>query len=91
MCVCFGSISSLIQISLNIIDVFCLQNVHYIQRNLYIYIYVYIYICIYIYICVRDCPVGWGCTILTAPLQRSKTLPMSVLDMTLNNRMVRFQ
>ena len=35
------------------------------------------------------CPVGWGSTIHR--LQRCKTPPMRVLDLTLNNLIVRFQ
>ena len=38
------------------------------------------------------CPVGWGCRIHWLHLCRGgKTTPTSVLDMTLNNLMVRFQ
>ena len=54
----FGSISSLIQISLNIIDIFCLHIFFWIRSysRIYIYIYIYIYIhyhhAIYIYICI---------------------------------------
>ena len=38
-----------------------------------------------------DDPVSWGDNTLTASLQRGNTPPMSVLDMTLNNPMVRLQ
>ena len=33
----------------------------------------------------------WLCNTPTVPLQKGKTTPMSVLDMTLNNLIVRFQ
>ena len=57
------------------------------NKKLYIYIYIYnIYIYIYIY-----CLVGWGCRIYQLHLCRGVRPPMSVLDMILNNRMVRFQ
>ena len=66
----------------------------------YIYIFIYIYIYMYIYICsfttppkIHYCQVGWGCRIHWQQLCRGvrPPLPMSALDLTLNNLMVRLQ
>ena len=44
------------------------------------------------HLCVHICPVGWGCRIHRLLLCRGvRPPPSSVLDMTLNNLMVRFQ
>ena len=62
-----------------------------------VYIYIYIYICIYIYIYIyiytHTHTIGWGCTIYQLHLCRGVRPPptMSVLDITLNNLIIRFQ
>ena len=62
--------------------------------NVYIYIYIYIYK--YFLICLKHCPnffFFWGCRIHRLLLCRGVRPPpeTSVLDMTQNNLMVRFQ
>ena len=55
-------------------------------------VYIYIYIYIYIYLLFSSCPVSWGCRIHRLHFCRGGKAPStSVLDMTLNNLMVRFQ
>ncbi len=64
---------------------------------MYVYLlcmYVHLYVCMCICMNVDTCGamvMAMGNVTPTAPLQRGKTLPTSVLDMTLNNLMVRFQ
>ena len=79
----------------------------YIYIYIYIYIYMCVCVCVCVCVCSHlqiicevtfvvitwNCPVGWGCRIHRLLLCRGIRHPpsTSVLDMTLNNLMVRFQ